>query len=376
MQWKTTFYYRPQDYRTWPSYISPEKQVLRLKTNVSGPKIKLIFANEFGIEPLIFAKVTVTLGSKTLVVTKNHQAKIVIAPGVVFESDPIDLAMDCLDELTICTWLAVPTIITSGTVTYSRAVLKVENFKEGSPTPIPQVEEFRMVQENPRMCMVYGVAGVVTLTAKGKNIAVFGDSLTQQGFWIDGMKERLVAEGHRELAILNIGVGGNRVLKETDHSEDGFYRHGYAGLARFETEVFSPRVPDYVIINHGINDFIHRQLYPQQDFVTANEVIAGLEKYVATAKSYGIAPIGVTLAPMQKSIFYEAPLERDRQLINTWLRRNPELKGLIDLDQALQDPTDPTLLLAAADTGDGLHFSATGGRLAAKALDLTLFAEN
>ena len=373
MQWKTSFYYRPQDYRTWPSTVTKEEQQLRLKTNMSGQKIKLIFANEFGIEDLIFERVVASVNGKTQTVKKNHAEKIIIPVGSVFESDPLDLPMGFADELSITTFLAATTVITSGTVTYSRAILKVKNIKPGTTEPIEQITQFRMVKENPRMMMVYGVAGVVTLTENGRNIAVFGDSLTQQGFWIDGMKERLFAENVPELSFLNVGVGGNRVLEETDHLEDGFYRHGYAGLDRFELENFSPRVPDFLIINHGINDMVHRQMYPQRDFVKVEDVIKGLEKYVAIAKSYGIRPIGVTLAPLRKSIFFEERLENDRQASNAWLRGNKDLLALIDLDQALQSPDDPLLLSAEADTGDGLHFSVNGGRLAAKALDLSIF---
>ncbi|WP_071130629.1 SGNH/GDSL hydrolase family protein [Enterococcus timonensis] len=372
MKWKTTFSYRQQDYRTWPSFLKKEIQKIKVNTNVDSQRLRVIFGNEFGVEPIVFEQVNLKVNEDQYVVTKNHEEKIVIYPGETFSSDILMVSLKATDEILLSSHLAANTIVTSGTVTYSRQVMSVENFQEGHL--IKQSEQFRMVKENPRMCMVYGIIALEQLcTEQTKTIAVFGDSLTQQGFWIDGMKLRLRQEKKENIAILNIGIGGNRVLEETDHSEDGYYRHGYSGLSRFEDDVFGRDVPDFLVIQHGINDLVHQSMYPKTDFVKVPEIITGLEQYCKIAKEYGIVPIGVTISPLRKSIFFNEKFENARLQLNNWYRSSGKFSGIIDLDEYLKDPDDPSLLLAEADTGDGLHYSLAGGHLAASKMDLSIF---
>jgi lysophospholipase L1-like esterase len=65
--------------------------------------------------------------------------------------------------------------------------------------------------------------------------------------------------------------------------------------------------------------------------------------------------------------------EADRQALNKWIRTPGHFDAVIDFDQVLADPSDPSRLLPAYDSGDHLHPSPAGYRAMANAIPLSLF---
>ncbi len=59
--------------------------------------------------------------------------------------------------------------------------------------------------------------------------------------------------------------------------------------------------------------------------------------------------------------------------LNHWIRTGGAFDGVVDVDQVLRDPSHPTRLLPAYDSGDHLHPNTTGGQAIANAIDLRLF---
>jgi hypothetical protein len=94
---------------------------------------------------------------------------------------------------------------------------------------------------------------------------------------------------------------------------------------------------------------------------------------IDAAHSNGIFVYGATILPFGGS-FYDSP---DRQVVrdtvNEWIRTSGAFDAVIDLDEALRNPSNPLRLLPAADDGDHLHPSETGHWMMAEAVDLSLF---
>ena len=380
MKWANIWSYTQQDYRSWPSTIADQVQVIRVRSHHHTQKMKLRFSNEFGEESLKFESVTVRiLDGATLVpeaswpVTVNQATTVEIFPTLNLISDEIPLAVKPGSLIEIETVVKDSTVLKSGTVSYARREQEVTNYQlqDGKPVFVEQKELFRMVQENERMFFIYGLSGIeFEVEPSFKTIVAFGDSLTQQGFWLDNFKGQLFNAGKDQITVLNRGIGGSRVLQGQNPANDAFTRHGQAGLYRFEKEVYAYGPVEAVICLHGINDLISSHDGSGEFTYKKPEIMQGLAQYAALAHQHGSKIIIGTMAPLGASQFYSDAMEAERQEINQWLRQSPLFDGVIDFDQALADQGDPTKLQVNFDCGDGLHFSDQGGQQLAATIDI------
>src|SRR5690606_31896636 len=127
----------------------------------------------------------------------------------------------------------------------------------------------------------------------------------------------------------------------------------------------------WLIVLEGINDIGTAD--PDSVAAVADSLIAAYPRIIERARARGIMVYGATLLPFGGS-FYDAPeREAARRAVNEWIRTSGAFDAVIDFDEALRDPDDPTRLRAEADTGDHLHPNETGYRMMAEAIDLELF---
>jgi lysophospholipase L1-like esterase len=216
--------------------------------------------------------------------------------------------------------------------------------------------------------------------------------------WPDVLAERLQkgSDGKAEVGVLNEGIIGNRLLSDT-HSprqaggppplgavfEQLGPALGEAGVARFERDVLAQAGVEYVILGLGVNDILFPGSFiPQTERVNAQELIAGNRQLIARAHKKRIRVIGTTIPPFEHALFrdpffdrfYAPEKERIRQEVNTWVRNSGEFDGVIDFDQAVRDPSHPTQLLPAYDSGDHLHVNDAGNSAQGNAIPLALLA--
>jgi lysophospholipase L1-like esterase len=214
----------------------------------------------------------------------------------------------------------------------------------------------------------------VLASAKDGAIVAFGDSITDGAHstknanarWPDVLAQRLHANhGTDGLAVLNTGIGGNRVL------HDGT---GPSALARFGRDVVQQAGVKYVIVLESINDIGHAAdpLKPY-DIVSADDLIAGLSQLATRAHTHGIKIIGATLTPYVGAKYQSPKGEQMRQAVNEWIRTTHELDGVIDFDKMTTDPAHPGMFLPSDDSGDHLHPGDAGYKVMGDGIDLKLF---
>ncbi|MGM0123364.1 hypothetical protein IGI37_000730 [Enterococcus sp. AZ194] len=373
MEWTEIWSDNQQDYRSWPSKIWNDHQQIRIALNHTSESIRIKFSNKYGIEPIIFSSVTVCCDSKPqpVLVSVLGERDITILPGTELLSEPIEYHIQPKEVLQIDTFLAAPVALTGGIVHYSTACTQVKNkvdqkFEE-------QVNLFRMVSENHKMQYIYGISGVyVPKKLETNKIVFFGDSLIQQGYIVDQVKQLFLEKSIRNTAVINRGIGGSRILSGTDSNFDPYNRHGLPGLYRFEKEVFSEGEVDAVIILHGINDILTAKNDSGKSVFSTINVIKGLKQYAEIAHSHGVRCFVGTLMPFRKSIFFSEELEGYRQEINHWIRNNSSFDRYFDFDRAVCLDEDPSQLSAIYDSGDGLHLNDRGGRKVAETIELQL----
>ena len=207
-------------------------------------------------------------------------------------------------------------------------------------------------------------------------IVAFGDSITDgwhstsgtHNTWPDLLAARLHANpSTRNLAVINQGIGGNRVL------HDGW---GPNALSRFDSDVLAPSGVKYVILLESINDIGHAyDTTKPYDIVSANDLITGLTQLITRAHAHNLKVIGATLTPYMGCGYSSPAGDAVRNAVNQWIRTTPLLDGVIDFDKATRDPTNPSIFSPTADSGDHLHPGDAGFHQMADSIDLTLFTK-
>ena len=146
------------------------------------------------------------------------------------------------------------------------------------------------------------VSGVEVTAPEGiGGIVAFGDSLTDANIskldtnnrWPDELARRLVTRGGRMLGVMNQGIGGNRILHDV---------RGDSGLRRFDRDVLAQTGLTHAIVLLGINDIRNRN-QRAEEFVTADEMIAGLQQMAVRAHARGIRIFGGTLLTFENESF-------------------------------------------------------------------------
>lgn len=354
------------------------RQVVRL--TAGGPRVRVRLSNVHGTAPLRFSAVHVarTLSPNTpridvttdRVATFAGETEVVVPAGAEYLSDPIDLAVAPLSDLTITVHLpAAPERQTSHPG--SRATSYVLAGQHVSDADLPGAKA---------VDHWFALSGVdVFGETRGAAIVILGDSITD-GYgvaansnlrWPDHLAVRLQASSKtRHLSVLNQGIGGNRVVL------DGT---GPNALARFDRDVLSQTGVAYLIVLDGVNDLgvLTRDapVTPAAHAALVRDVTGAYRQMVERARARGIKAIGATILPYAGSAYYHptALNEADRQAINAWIRAPGHFDAVVDFDRVMRDPARPERLLAAYDN-DGLHPTLAGYKAMADAVPLSLFS--
>ena len=365
-----------------------ENQTIRMvvRPTMGGERLRVRLSNAFGTTATTIGAAHVALVSKGAeivpqsdrVLTFSGSSSIAIPPGAPVLSDPVDLKVPAFAELAISLYLPEKTsaLSTHFWAQHETYISGPGNFTGQTDIPNPSMRT-----------SWYWLADVeVWASPQAAATVAFGDSITdgvgaKQGEysdWPDDLANRLASgQGAGRLAVLNEGIGGNRIL------HDGA---GVSALARFDRDVLAQPGVVNVIILEGINDigWPHMKARPSpngttpsqgpfaDDRVTAQDLIAGLKQIIERAHEHGIRVFGATLTPFEGADYYSADGEVERQAVNQWIRTSGSFDAVFDFDAAVRDPNHPARFREDYQSGDHLHPSAAGYKAMAAAVDLSV----
>jgi lysophospholipase L1-like esterase len=368
-----------------PPYVHFTNQTLRqiVHTTIGGSKARVVLSNAYGTGPVTIGAAHIALRDTQAAIqpasgrplTFSGKPTVTIPAHAVMYSDPVNLTVPQMADLAIDLYLP-GTTNTPATLTMHGGAFQTSYISEtgnhAGTQKFPQVG-------TTRSWFLLSRVDVVAPDATGAIVA-FGDSITDgaastadtNNRWPDHLARRLISQGVK-MAVLNAGIGGNRVLSEAAVPAGSDVRAVGAGinaLARFERHVLSLPGVTHVIVLEGINDIGVARENPTP---TAEDLIAAHKQLIAQAHARGLRIYGATLTPFWGAAYYTEAGEAKRQALNEWIRTGKAYDGVIDFDKATRDPSDPKKLLAQYDSCDYLHPSDAGYKAMGEAIDVSLF---
>jgi lysophospholipase L1-like esterase len=183
------------------------------------------------------------------------------------------------------------------------------------------------------------------------------DGIDADGRYTDVLARRLRAAG-RPLAVLNMGITGNHVLR------DGAGTFGPSALRRLRADVLRQAGVTTVIWMEGLNDI------GQRPAAGVRDLIAGWRRGVARMRAAGLRVLLGTLPPTGSTDTRAAGLEGKRRRLNRWIRTTKAAQGFIDFAKAVRNPGQPYRVKPEYQGSDRLHLNLAGNRALANAVPL------
>lgn len=328
-----------------------------------GTQLQLKLSNVHSKEPVdiksVFiadAKEASDIDAKTAkYVTFNGKRNITIEPGKDLTSDVIGYNLKPLQLLSITINYGESTPMNASSHRGSRTTSYII---KGVAKPKTKFIDAEKVDH------WYNIASLDVLRsnpAEANAIVVLGNSITdgrgsttnKQNRWTDAMAEALGGE----TSVLNLGIGGNSVL--------------WGGLSepavkRFNRDILEQQGVKTLIIFQGVNDIGGSRGNSEE---VAKKLTEAYKSFIDQGHAKGWKVIGATITPFKGNSYYSFFHEAARQVVNEWIRTSGAFDAVIDFDELVRDPQDPTKLKAEY-SDDWLHLNPTGyaamGKLAAE----------
>jgi lysophospholipase L1-like esterase len=360
---------------------------LVVHTSAGGTRVRIRISNTFGDGPLTIGGAHVArraaaadvdpTSDRTLTFHGRPSTTVPARSTVV--SDPVELDAPALSDLAISLFLPG-----SAAATTSHALALQTSYVAADTGDFTAAARFPAAETITSWPFLTGVD--VEASPHGAAVVAFGSSTTDgdgstpdaNRRWPDVLAERLQKGAVRAgaVGVLNQGIIGNRLLHDSPRqARDRFGEAlGQAGVARFERDVLAQPGVRYVIIGLGSNDIAFPGVFtPPTERVSARDIIAGYRRLIARAHRRGVRVVGTTIPPFEGRDSHTPDKEVVRRAVNGWIRGSAAFDAVVDFDAVLRDPSRPTRLLPAYDSGDHLHSNDAGYAAMANAIPLALF---
>ena len=289
-----SFFYYPACEKTYRMIV---------KSAVSGKKIKMELSNECAKNDVEIGSVTVAKCNEKgdfqgdyIPVTLSGSNEFTIKKGQAIETDAVDISIKTGE------YYCISIFVKKGALRSGNLIDNVELLTvKGDVTRTPKVENQRRIRDGVRefaskvLKMYFHkpiplFQSVQLLNDEGaSSIIVFGDSISQQGYWTNMFSERIYKEFPGRYSVVNKSIMGNRLL--LDYSERFFCKglFGVGGLNRMKRDILNYPDCEYVILALGTNDFLQYNTIaaPKSEKPTVQQFFDGVIEFNEKLKKEG-----------------------------------------------------------------------------------------
>jgi lysophospholipase L1-like esterase len=365
---------------------------LIVRPSLWGPQVRLRFANTFGTQPVTLDDLFVGLqmaggavaAGTNQRVTFSGKTAISLPPGQSISSDPVALpfvvraAPASLDGRKLAVGFHV--VGSSGPMTWHAKALQT-SYVSGPGSGSHGAEESEAALPFTTTSWYFLDAIDVQAPQGTSTVVCFGDSITDgtgstlngDDRWPDVLARRLHAGYGTRFAVVNAGIGGNRITGPTPYDPKAPFAGGPSALDRLERDVLSLSGVSTIIWLEGINDL--------SSGTSAEAVIAGMKEGVQRIRARGaIRVIGATITPAlgATSAAGTPDVDARRKTVNAFIRSSGIFDGVADFDAVTRDATTGGLRAefqpssSIGGPGDALHPNRAGYLAMGNAVDLKM----
>ncbi len=372
----------------YPSFENTYRMVV--KSPIQGKSIKIELSNEC-------AKNDVEIGSVTVAkcnekgdftgdykpVRFNSENEFLIKMGEVIETDCVDI------DINTGEFFCISIFVKKGALRSGNLIDNVNLITvKGDATCNPVVENQRRKRDDVRefaskaLKMYFHKPIPLIQSVKllnetdAKSIIVYGDSISQQGYWTNMFTERIYKEFPGVYAVINKSIMGNRLLM--DYSKRFFCKglFGVSGLNRMERDILNYHDCEYVILALGTNDFLQYNTIaaPKSEKPTVQQFFNGVIEFNERLKKEGKKLIVFNILNFGESIDSRPEKEQMVKEFNQMLMENKHLfHGVYDQASLCVNPEKPNCTKKEYLGKDYVHPNKKGGRIVADNIDLDMF---
>lgn len=363
---------------------------LVMNSAVSGNKLRLTFSNRYGKDDVRVCGVTLAKCDKTgraaggfRDITFGGKTAFTVKKGEKPVSDEIPFVLGVNE------YFCVSIYVTSGDMTsgnlLDNALLLT---REGNYTQTAAMGNERRKRDGvidkagkllgmhlPKPIPLFDTVEVLNDTG-ASSIIVFGDSISQQGFWTNPFEERLREAFPGKYSFINRSVMGNRLLRDCSPIFPARGLYGKKATERVKEDVYPYDDMTHVILFLGVNDIFEYssinafpwekpdplEVYKAIDDIRKELQSRGKKVILFNVPAFGSAP--------------DSTHEKDglRRILNAEMEKNKDkFDGFYDVAAAAVDPDDDYISRQDFIGPDKLHPNAFGGRFLAGLVDLGMF---
>ncbi len=274
-----SFFYYPSGKRTYR---------LVVQSYFSGKGIRLELSNECAKNDVYVGAMTVAVcdedgnfKSDCKKITVEGKESFCIKKGEVLKTDSVDFNIET-DEFFCVNAYVEKGALRSGNLIHDVKLITVNGDVSKEKNVINQPRKRDAVREV--ASKVLGMyfhkpiplfQSVELLNETGASaITVFGDSISQQGYWTNAFSKRIREEYKGRYSVINKSIMGNRV--RIDFSKRFICKglFGISGINRLERDVLNYPDTEYVVFALGTNDFLQPGTIttPKREKATAQQV--------------------------------------------------------------------------------------------------------
>lgn len=376
-----SFFYYPSSEKTY-------RMIMR--ADVSGKKIRIELSNEHAKNDVYIGEITAAVCSEDGVIsdpfrrlTVNGKESFRIKVGEVVTTDETAFKVKTGEYISISIY------VEKGSLRSGNLIDNVELITaRGNKTHTNTLENQPRIRDSVRK-VASKVIGMyfhkpiplfqsvqLLNNENASSIIVFGDSISQQGYWTNAFAKRITEQFPGRYSVVNKSIMGNRIRLDFHRRFICKGLFGIRALNRLNRDVLNYDDCEYVIFALGTNDFLQYGTIsaPKSEKPTAKQVFDKVVEISDKLKSKGKKMIVFNI--MNFGECFDSKPEKEEMVtqFNNMISENKELfYAVYDQASLTVNPDKPTCSKLEYLGGDKLHPNLVGGRLVADNINLDLF---